>query len=103
MHNDMVRVTRKDEKEANENVLRRFNRRLLQSGVMQKARASMRFEKPISKTVRRSRAIVRRMRKAEKTQKLHGSGAPLRCVRGALCGAFLLGACDKGGLCRASA
>ena len=70
MHNDMVRVTRKDEKEANENVLRRFNRRLLQSGVMQNSRESMRFEKPISKTVRRSRAIVRRMRKAEKTQKL---------------------------------
>ena len=70
MHNDMVRVTRKDEKEANENVLRRFNRRLLQSGVMQKARASMRFEKPISKAERRKNAIVRRKRRADKAAKM---------------------------------
>ena len=33
----MVQVTRKDEKEANENIIRRFNRRLLQSGKLAKA------------------------------------------------------------------
>lgn len=29
----MVQVTRKDEREANENIIRRFNRKVLQSGV----------------------------------------------------------------------
>lgn len=62
----MVQVTRKDEKEANENVIRRFNRRVLQSGRLAEARASMRFNKPLSKTERRSKAIVRRQRKAQK-------------------------------------
>ena len=33
----MVQVTRKDEREANENILRRFNRRVLQSGKLAKA------------------------------------------------------------------
>lgn len=66
----MVQVTRKDEKEANENLIRRFNRRVLQSGVLAKAKASMRFEKPISKTERRNKAILRKARKAEKTNKM---------------------------------
>ena len=56
----MVQVTRKDEKEANENIIRRFNRKVLQSGVLSEAKASMRFNKPISKTERRSKAIIRR-------------------------------------------
>ena len=68
--NDMVQVTRKDEKEANENIIRRFNRRVLQSGALAKAKASMRFEKPISKTERRKKAIIRKERKAEKTAKM---------------------------------
>ena len=66
----MVQVTRKDEKEANENIIRRFNRRVLQSGVLANAKASMRFEKPLSKTERRKKAIVRKERKADKTMKL---------------------------------
>ncbi len=66
----MVQVTRKDEKEANENILRRFNRRVLQSGVIAKARASQRFEKGISKTDRRKKAIIRNQRRAEKTAKM---------------------------------
>ncbi len=70
MMNDMVQVTRKDEREANENIIRRFNRRVLQSGVLANAKASMRFEKPISKTERRKKAIVRKERKADKTMKL---------------------------------
>ena len=66
----MVQVTRKDEREANENVIRRFNRKVLQSGVLSTAKASMRFSKPISKTERRSKAIIRKQRKADKLAKM---------------------------------
>lgn len=62
----MVQVTRKDEREANENLIRRFNRKMLQSGVLAEAKASMRFAKPISKPERRVKAIIRRERKAVK-------------------------------------
>ena len=65
-----IQVTRKDQKEANENIIRRFNRQVLQSGVLSEAKASMRFSKPISKTERRKKAIVRNERKAEKTLKM---------------------------------
>lgn len=67
---DMVQVTRKDEREANENIIRRFNRKVLQSGVLAKARASMRFSKPLSKTERRQMAIIRKERKADKVAKM---------------------------------
>lgn len=65
----MVLVTRKDEREANENIIRRFNRKMLQSGVLAEAKACMRFEKPISKTERRTKAIIRKARKADKLDK----------------------------------
>jgi ribosomal protein S21 len=65
----MVQVTRKDEREANENIIRRFNRKVLQSGVLAEAKASLRFEKPISKTERRAKAIIRKERKADKLNK----------------------------------
>jgi ribosomal protein S21 len=65
----MVQVTRKDERESNENIIRRFNRKVLQSGLMAKAKTSMRFDKPISKSERRAKAIVRKARKAEKLDK----------------------------------
>ena len=67
---DMVQVTRKDQKEANENIIRRFNRKVLQSGVLAEAKSSMRFSKPLSKTERRSKAIIRKERKADKMQKM---------------------------------
>jgi ribosomal protein S21 len=66
----MVQVTRKDEREANENIIRRFNRKVLQSGVLAEAKASMRFSKPLSKTERRSKAIIRKERKADKLAKM---------------------------------
>ena len=47
-----------------------FNRKVLQSGVLASAKASMRFSKEISKTERRKSAIIRRARKEEKTQKM---------------------------------
>jgi ribosomal protein S21 len=62
----MIQVTRKDAREANENLIRRFNRRVLQSGLMAKAKASQRFEKPISKPERRRKAIIRTRSKADK-------------------------------------
>jgi len=65
----MVQVTRKDEREANENIIRRFNRKVLQSGVLAEAKASMRFAKPISKPERRVKAIIRKERKNDKLNK----------------------------------
>ena len=54
-----IKVTRKDQNEANENIIRRFNRKVLQSGVMATAKEGMRFSKPISKRERRTKAILR--------------------------------------------
>ena len=62
----MVQVTRKDSNEANENIIRRFNRKVLQSGVLSVAKAKQRFMKPISKVERRKKAIIRKQRKADK-------------------------------------
>ncbi len=70
INSDMVQVTRKDEREANENIIRRFNRRVLQSGVLAEAKASMRFAKSVSKTERRQKAIIRKERKADKVAKM---------------------------------
>jgi ribosomal protein S21 len=66
----MVQVTRKDSNEANENLIRRFNRKVLQSGVIATAKGTQRFAKPISKPERRAKAIIRRARKADKTLKM---------------------------------
>lgn len=66
----MIQVTRKDEREAPENIIRRFNRKVLQSGVLSSVKASQRFSKPISKTERRKKAIIRKARKADKTLKM---------------------------------
>ena len=67
---DMITVKRKDAREANENLLRRFNRRVLQSGVIAKAMSAQRFSKPQSKRERRNAAILREQRKAEKTMQI---------------------------------
>lgn len=66
----MIQVTRKDEREANENLIRRFNRKVMQSGVLATAKLGQRFTKDISKTERRKKAIVRKERKADKMQKI---------------------------------
>ena len=66
----MITVTRKEGKESLENLIRRFNRRVQSSNVIAIARSSKRFEKPISKTERRKKAILRRERRAEKIRKL---------------------------------
>jgi ribosomal protein S21 len=64
----MIQVTRKDAKEPLESLLRRFTRRVQQSGVIAVVKQKQHFEKPLSKTERRQRAIVRVERKNIKTQ-----------------------------------
>jgi ribosomal protein S21 len=66
----MIQVTRKDSKEPLENMLRRFTRKVQQSGVLIKAKQEQRFDKGISKVERRKQAIVRRERRAIKLQKI---------------------------------
>lgn len=66
----MIQVTRKDAKESPENLLRRFNRKVQQSGVIAVVKQSQYFEKPISKRERRERAIIRQERKAQKLKKI---------------------------------
>ena len=69
-NNMAIKVTRKDQGEANENIIRRFNRKVLQSGMMPLKKSQMRFAKPISKRERRLKAIIREARKAEKTERI---------------------------------
>lgn len=66
----MIQVTKKDSKESVENLLRRFSRKVQQSGVLAEAKQAQYFEKPLSKRDRRTKAIIRRERKLEKTKKL---------------------------------
>lgn len=66
----MITVTRKDSKESLENLLRRFNRKVQQSGVVATVKAGQYFEKPISKSERRTKAIIRQARKAAKIRKI---------------------------------
>lgn len=65
----MISVTRKDSKEPLENVLRRFNRKVQQAGVIAVVKSGQYFEKPISKRDRRKKAIVRQERKAQKAKR----------------------------------
>lgn len=66
----MIQVTRKDTKESLENLLRRFNRKVQQSGVVATVKQAQYFEKPLSKRERRQKAIVRQERKATKLKKI---------------------------------
>ncbi len=66
----MIQVTRKDSKESVENLVRRFSRKVQQAGVVAVAKQSEFFEKPTSKRDRRTKAIVRRERKAQKLKKI---------------------------------
>lgn len=66
----MIQVSRKDSKESLENLLRRFSRKVQQSGLLGVAKQGQYFEKPLSKKERRARAIVRRERKNLKLKKI---------------------------------
>lgn len=66
----MIQVTRKDSKEGVENLIRRFNRKVQQAGVMARAKNNEFFQKPLSKPERRTKAIIRKARKAEKVKRI---------------------------------
>jgi len=66
----MIQVTRKDSKEPLENMLRRFTRKVQQSGVLITSKQVQRFDKGISKSERRQQAIVRRERRALKLKRI---------------------------------
>lgn len=65
----MIQVTRKDAKESTESLIRRFGRKVQQSGVLATVKSAQHFEKPMSKRDRRSKAIVRRARKNLKAKR----------------------------------
>lgn len=64
----MLQVTRKDDKESIENMIRRFNKKVQQSGVLGIARRNKYFEKPLSKTAQREIAIRKAARKIAKAK-----------------------------------
>lgn len=66
----MIQVTRKDSKESTENMLRRFTRKVQQSGLLATAKQQQYYEKELSKRERRLKAISRQERKAQKIKKL---------------------------------
>jgi ribosomal protein S21 len=66
----MIEVAKKDSKESTENLIRRFNRRVQQAGVINAVKQGQFFAKPISKRDRRKKAIVRQARKAIKLKKI---------------------------------
>jgi ribosomal protein S21 len=66
----MIQVTKKDPKEPLENLLRRFTRKVQQSGVIAAAKQNQYFEKPMSKSERRARAIIRKDRKVLKNTRV---------------------------------
>lgn len=65
----MIQVTKKDTRESTESLIRRFGRKVQQSGVLAEVKSVQYFEKPISKTDRRKKAIVRQERKALKAKR----------------------------------
>lgn len=66
----MIQVTRKDSAEATENIIRRFNRKVQQSGILARVKELQFFAKPLSKRDRRARAIIRKARKADKLKRM---------------------------------
>jgi small subunit ribosomal protein S21 len=66
----MIQVSKKDPKEPLENMLRRFTRKVQQSGALMEAKQLQRFEKPSSKRERREQAILRRARRIVKLKKI---------------------------------
>lgn len=68
----MLQVTRKDD-ESVENLVRRFNKKVIQSGILTTARQRKYFQKPISKTEARVVAIRKRARREQKMRELIGT------------------------------
>lgn len=68
----MLQVIRKDD-ESVENLIRRFNKKVIQSGILTTARQKKYFQKPVSKTEARETAIRKRVRKEQKMRELLGN------------------------------
>lgn len=68
----MLQVTRKDDKESLENLIRRFNKKVQQSGVLGVARRKKYYEKPLSKREQRDIAIRKAARKEAKAKQYLG-------------------------------
>lgn len=68
----MLQVVRKDDKESLENLIRRFNKKVQQSGILGVARRKKYFEKPLSKREQREIAIRKRARKELKAKQYLG-------------------------------
>lgn len=66
----MIQVTKKDKAESTESLIRRFTRKVQQSGMLLEVKAVQRFEKPISKRDRRIKAIARKGRRADKMKRM---------------------------------
>ncbi|MEX0748422.1 MAG: 30S ribosomal protein S21 [Candidatus Saccharimonadales bacterium] len=67
----MTQVTRKDDREGLESLIRRFNRKVQQSGTLSNAKRKQRFEKPLSKQQQREAAIAKQARRDEKMRKIY--------------------------------
>lgn len=66
----MIQVTKKDSKESTESLIRRFSRKVQQSGVLAELKAVQYFDKGVSKRDRRKKAIIRQERKALKNKRI---------------------------------
>ena len=67
----MIQVVRKSEKEGLENLIRRFNRKVLQSGVVATARRKQFRERVPSKREQRIAAIAKNRKRAERMRKIY--------------------------------
>ena len=77
----MITVTKKDSKESTENILRRFNRKVQQSGILMAVKELQEFKKPISKRERRIKAVQRKERRAIKFKRERIMGKPEQTSR----------------------
>jgi ribosomal protein S21 len=68
----LLQVVRKDDQESLENLIRRFNKKVQQSGVLGVARRKKFYEKPLSKREQREIAIRKRARKERKAKQFLG-------------------------------
>jgi small subunit ribosomal protein S21 len=67
----MLTVIRKDD-ESTESLVRRFNKKVTQSGILTEARRKKYFEKPISKKEQREVALRKKVRKDQKMREILG-------------------------------
>ncbi|MFO0955823.1 MAG: 30S ribosomal protein S21 [Candidatus Saccharibacteria bacterium] len=65
----MLQVERKEE-ESLESLIRRFNKKVSQSGVLTSARRKKFFEKPLTKRAEREIATRKRLRKEQKMREI---------------------------------